>query len=257
MYPQFLQKYLVTAIPQNLNDIWECEPLRDLGAGPEAVSEFCPRQLGNLQLFTFRFWFGHVPSLVALLANVHHVGVINHFDSEFVGMFLSHLLCLVSSIKVFACKSALRTGHVSSDDEMGGAKIFADDHVLDRLTRSSHLHGIRQIRPTERIADPLLVRLLFLHDFVCFDACRAIDVTRLSGSACRVHKNDRIFNIMHGVNEQLKVCLVYRIPVLECNNLLSSRQRLSHLHGGPEALSPYTFETVHQTVQLAANIKRS
>merc|ERR1719450_421672 len=172
-------------------------------------------------------------------------------------MFLAHFLRLESSIKILAGHCALRPCHVTPDNEVRGAEIFPDDHVLDRFARPSHLHGVGKVCPTESIASPLLVKWLLLHDFISLDTSFAVDVSWLRRANSRVHEDDGILHIFFCVEQELEVRLVNRVAVLEGHNWLACWQGFAHLGWRLESVAhatPNIVETCHQAMNLSTHI---
>merc|ERR1719160_1758279 len=125
-------------------------------------------------------------------------------------MLLTHGLRIKWTIEVFAVLGTLCASHVASDDEVRSSKILPDDHVLNCLTRASHLHGVWEVGPTESITSPLLVERVLLQHLIGLDTSSPIDITWLRRSACRVHEDDGIRDILLSSNQELKVRLVHR-----------------------------------------------
>ena len=93
-----------------------------------------------------------------------------------------------------------RPCHVAADDEMRGSKVFSDDHMLDGFSRPGHFHGVGKVRPPEVVTCPLLVLGLLLQHFIRLDAGWPVDVARLGWSASGMHKDNRILNVLVGMN---------------------------------------------------------
>mmetsp|Transcript_68161 Transcript_68161/g.120314 ORF Transcript_68161/g.120314 Transcript_68161/m.120314 type:complete len:257 (-) Transcript_68161:1180-1950(-) len=148
-----------------------------------------------------------------------------HGDAQLGGELLSNLLCVVGTIEVFAVDGALGACHVTTDDEVSGSVVLADDHVLDSLARACHLHAVRQVGPSEHW---VLLLSLLAQGLVSADAHNTIDVAWLSGATGGVDKQHAILDILLGANQQLKVSPVDRVAVLESHHILALWQRGSH-----------------------------
>merc|ERR1719356_1299162 len=98
------------------------------------------------------------------------------------------------------------------------APKFPDDHVLDSLAWPSHFHGVRKVRPPERITGPLMIEWLLLHDFIGLDACFAVDISWLRWANGRVHEDDGILHVLFRIEQQFEVLLVNGVAVLESDH---------------------------------------
>mmetsp|Transcript_13463 Transcript_13463/g.25310 ORF Transcript_13463/g.25310 Transcript_13463/m.25310 type:complete len:510 (-) Transcript_13463:379-1908(-) len=144
-----------------------------------------------------------------------------HSHSKLAGELLASLLGVVGAIEVLAIDGALGAGHVAADDEVGGAVVLPDDHVLDRLPGTGHLHAVRKVGPPEH---RVVLLCLCCQGLVGLDPDQAIDVTGLSGSASGVHEEDGVLDVLLSAHEELEVCSVDRIAILESHHLLVFRQ---------------------------------
>mmetsp|Transcript_51488 Transcript_51488/g.137171 ORF Transcript_51488/g.137171 Transcript_51488/m.137171 type:complete len:596 (-) Transcript_51488:47-1834(-) len=111
---------------------------------------------------------------------------------------------------------------------MRGAVVLPDDHVLDRFPRPSHLHAVREVRPTEHW---VLLLCLRVQRLVRLDPNDAVDVSRLRRAAGRVHQEDGVLHVALGAHQQLEVCAVDRVPVLEGHDGLALGEHGAHLGG--------------------------
>eukprot|EP00420_Gonyaulax_spinifera_P001325 CAMPEP_0197944002 /NCGR_PEP_ID=MMETSP1439-20131203/125194_1 /TAXON_ID=66791 /ORGANISM="Gonyaulax spinifera, Strain CCMP409" /LENGTH=317 /DNA_ID=CAMNT_0043567257 /DNA_START=62 /DNA_END=1014 /DNA_ORIENTATION=+ len=213
---------LVPRLPQDVHHGPEREPLGDL-----------------LALFVFGIMLG---------PHVHHVLVVGHGDPELSRVLLAGLLRVVGPVEVVARDGALRARHVAADDEVRGAVVLTDDHVLDRLTRPCHLHAVREVRPPEH---GILLFSLLAERLVGRDADNAVDVARLGGATSGVHKENRVLDIALGALEELKVCTVDGVPVLEGHNLLALGQHLAHL---PRRLHRIAESRAREAMQPSSHI---
>mmetsp|Transcript_51781 Transcript_51781/g.120805 ORF Transcript_51781/g.120805 Transcript_51781/m.120805 type:complete len:510 (-) Transcript_51781:392-1921(-) len=157
-----------------------------------------------------------------------------HSHSKLAGELLASLLGVVGAIEVLAIDGALGSCHVTADDEVGGAVVLSNDHVLDGLAGSSHFHAVRQVGPSEH--GVLLLRLS-LQGLVGLDSNQAIDVARLRGAAGGVNQQDGVLHVLLSANQQLEVRSVDRVAVLEGDNLLVFWQSGSHLSRGLRGVS--------------------
>merc|ERR1711963_789698 len=135
---------LVPSLPQDVDHGLEGKPLWDVFTTAEPAAELCARELDDL--LPLLLGLGLL-DIALLLADVHHVLVVRDGHAELLRVLLARLLGVVSAVEVVARDGALRARHVAADDEVRGAVILADDHVLDRLAGAGHLHAVRKVRP--------------------------------------------------------------------------------------------------------------
>ena len=82
-----------------------------------------------------------------LLFGVDQVEGGHGLDTEGLGVLDGELLCVIGAVEVVSRERALAASHVSPDDEVRAAIVLPDDHVLDGLTRTRHVHGVGQVGP--------------------------------------------------------------------------------------------------------------
>mmetsp|Transcript_15081 Transcript_15081/g.42860 ORF Transcript_15081/g.42860 Transcript_15081/m.42860 type:complete len:293 (+) Transcript_15081:1208-2086(+) len=110
---------------------------------------------------------------------------------------------------------------------MRASVVLPDQHVLDRLPRTSHVHRVRQEGPL----DAIVVELLLEH-LVRMVSDDARDVVGLRGPTGRVHKHDAVFGHVRrvqGPDKELVVRPVDGVAALESHHIRLGRQHLSHL----------------------------
>mmetsp|Transcript_20888 Transcript_20888/g.49603 ORF Transcript_20888/g.49603 Transcript_20888/m.49603 type:complete len:623 (-) Transcript_20888:41-1909(-) len=171
-----------------------------------------------------------------------------HSHAELSGVLLARLLRIVSSVEVFSVNGALGASHVTSDDEMGGSVVLPNDHVLDCLTRTRHLHAVRQVGPSEHWVLLLGLRLQCL---IGLDSHQAVDVTRLGGATGGVHQQNGVLHVLLSTHQQLEVGTVDRVAILERDDLLVLRQCGTHLGRSLSGVSKLgQLEAVHPAADV-------
>merc|ERR1719191_914328 len=255
MVRTILQENLVATVAQSLHDRRECEPLRNFITGAQTLPKLCARQLLNLDSFALGLRLCGITSLVAfLLTHIDHVWIIHHCHVKICCMFFAHLLSFKSTIEVVAGQSALGARHVSTNDEVCGAKIFSNDHMLDSFSGACHLHRIWQISPPEGITSPLLIIRFLLHDLVGLDASRSINVARLCRTTSRVHKNNRILDILLCMHQQFEVGFMDGVTILESHDWLACRKSSPNICRSPETRTPDRIKALDKTVNTSSCI---
>mmetsp|Transcript_8393 Transcript_8393/g.35099 ORF Transcript_8393/g.35099 Transcript_8393/m.35099 type:complete len:460 (-) Transcript_8393:4-1383(-) len=213
-------------LPEHLDDRLEREPLRDVLAASQHLAE-----LGTGEFLDRKTLFlGDVGGDVALLVGVHDVERRHRLHAELGGVRLGEVLRVVRAVEVLAVDGGLRARHVSSDDEVRASVVLADDHVLDRLARAGHVHGVREVRPAN-----LGVVHLRRERLVGVVAHQAGDVVVLRGTHRGVHERDRALAHVVRVErarEELVVRAVNRVAALERHHVLALGEHVAHLRRG-------------------------
>ena len=120
-----------------LDDLRVGEPLGDLLAGLEAVTQLCTGNvhglctLGDLVLG---------PVLV-LAGEVNHLLELDHADANLLLVLGDEVLGIVGAVVVLAVLVLAGTGVVTADDEVCAAVVLADNGVPESLTRTTHAHS--------------------------------------------------------------------------------------------------------------------
>mmetsp|Transcript_9572 Transcript_9572/g.32041 ORF Transcript_9572/g.32041 Transcript_9572/m.32041 type:complete len:284 (+) Transcript_9572:254-1105(+) len=146
-------------------------------------------------------------------------------------MLLGEVLSIVRTVEVIASDRALGTGHVAADDEVSATEVLADHHVLDGLTRSSHVHRVGKVVPS----DPGVLGLL-RQAHVCLVANGSRDVVSLGGATGWMHEDNTFrtdFRSIESASEELVMSTMNGISALECNNILVIRKVGPNLSRSP------------------------
>jgi len=228
-------------ISEDLDDRLEGEPFGDVLSSSEHLSE-----LGSGQFLEIEVLFlGFVGGDVSLGFGVDKVQGRNGCDSELFTVGLGNVLGFVGTVVIISGDGGLGSGHVTSDDEMGASEILADHHVLDGLTGSGHVHGVRKVFPEHAV-----VLGFFLKDLVGLVSDDSRDIIGLGRSAGRVDEDDSVLSdegIVEGTGEKLVVSSVDRVTALEGDDVLVVREPGADLGGVLQGksrvgrLSPVTF----------------
>merc|ERR1719444_47257 len=142
----YLAECLVAGLSEDVHHRLEGEPLWDLLATAQPAAELRAGKLGDL----LALLLGLALLDVALLrTDIDHVLVVRHRHTQLRGVLLARLLRIVRTVEVVARDRALGPGHVTPNDEVRGTKVLPDDHVLNGLAWSGHLHAVRQVGPPE------------------------------------------------------------------------------------------------------------
>jgi hypothetical protein len=124
-------------LAQHADDLGVGEPLRDVGAGAQALAQLGAGDvegldaLGDLVLGLVLVGIGQVG---------HHLEG-HDLDAELVLVLLDGLLCVVGAVELLALGVLTGPGVVATDDEVCGTEVLADDGVPDGLAGTAHAHG--------------------------------------------------------------------------------------------------------------------
>jgi len=97
---------------------------------------------------------------------------------------------------------------------MCASEVLTDHHMLNSLTRTSHVHTVWKIFPSGAVVVSLLLK-----DLVGLVTNSSGDVVSLSRPAGGVHKDNASSTnerIIQGTSEKLVVSPVHRVSALEC-----------------------------------------
>ena len=164
-------------IPQDLDNTLEGKPLGDIFSSSKHLSELGSRQFSDFQVLGLGFFIGDV----SLLCGVDQVQTGNGGDTQFFRVSSGSVLRVKCTIVVLSSDTGLGSSHITSDNEMCAAKVLSDDHMLDRLTWSSHVHRVWQVFPE----DTWVGRFL-LQNFVSLVANGSWNIIGLAGESKKI-----------------------------------------------------------------------
>lgn len=120
------------ALPEDLDDLIVREPVGDRGTRLETPPELGARDVER------RDALGDLVDRLVLvrIRKVGHLLERDHLDADLVRVLLDEVLRVVRAVEVFAGAVLARSGVVAADDEMGGAKVAADDGLRRTTTIS-------------------------------------------------------------------------------------------------------------------------
>ena len=222
----FFSRQCLSVGSQDINDRLEGEPFRDVVSRSEHLAELGSGELLGAEVLVL----GVVGGDVSLLLGVDKVERRDRGDTELVSVLLGNVLGLVGTVVVLSGDGRLGASHVTSNDEMCASKVLTDDHVLDGLTRSGHVHGVRKVLPLDtRVGGFLLENLVGLVTDI------SGNVIGLGRSAGGVNKDNTVLTdkrIIQSTGEKLVVSTVDGVTALEGNDVNSLGKTLTNLSGG-------------------------
>ena len=156
--------------PQDFDNALEGKPFRNVLSSSEHLSELGSRQLLDCQVLRLGFVGGDV----SLFLSVDQVQGRNGGDTQLLGVGLCGVLGIVGTVVVLSGDGRLGSGHITSNDEVCATEVLSDNHVLDGLTGSGHVHGVRKVFP-----EYTGVGSLFLQDLVSLVSNSSGDIVGL------------------------------------------------------------------------------
>mmetsp|Transcript_14519 Transcript_14519/g.17600 ORF Transcript_14519/g.17600 Transcript_14519/m.17600 type:complete len:271 (+) Transcript_14519:196-1008(+) len=210
-------------LTKHLDHGLEGKPLRDILTTTKGLAELGSRErlLGQVLLIC------HISSDVSLLLSVAEIQRWHDLHTKLLAVLGGQILSIVCTIEVLTVKRALGSSHVTANDEVGATVVLANDHVLDSLTGTCHVHAVWQVCPGN-----LRIGGLLLQDHVGLVSHVTRDVITLSWSAGWVHQDGGTwFDIgsVKSTGEQLVVSPVDRVTALEGDHVLVSWELFANL----------------------------
>lgn len=197
-------------LSQHLDHLGVREPLGNLLAGPQAVSQLGTGNVhgaGALGDLVGR----HV--LVAVW-DVNHLLELDHLDAELLAVLLHEDLRIIRAVVVLAVLVLAGAGVVTADDEVRGAVVLADDGVPQSLTGTAHSHGQRQQGESSHA-----VGVSGQQSAVDADAGEVVDIARLGQADNGVDEHVGLLRTS-SPDRQLTVSAVHGVSGLEGDDLL-------------------------------------
>lgn len=193
---------------ENLDDLGVREPFGNVATGAEALAEFSSGDVEGL---------GSRGDLVdgLVLVGVGQVGdllELDDLDTELVLVLLDGVLGVVGTVELDTGRVLAGTGVISSDDEVSGTVILADDGVPDGLTGTTHAHGEGQ-----KTEDGHSVGVTGEEGLVDTDTGEVVDVTGLGETDDGVDQDIGLAGT-GGANGQFTVSTVHGVSGLESDN---------------------------------------
>jgi hypothetical protein len=133
-------------------------------------------------------------------------------DSELGLVLLDSVLGIVGAVEILALGVGTRTGVVTTDNEVGGTMILADDGVPDGLTGTTHAHG-----QTEETQDGHAVGVAGKESLIGADTGEVVNVTGLGETDDGVNQDIGLAGTSRA-DSQLTVSTVHRVTSLESDD---------------------------------------
>lgn len=196
-------------LAEDLDDLGVREPLGDLTTASESGAQLGTGDVGGADVLGDSV-DGSV--LVAVGEVGHHLEG-NDLDTELIPVLLDGVLGVVGAVEVDTLAVLAGAGVVTSDNEVGGTMVLADDGVPDGLTGTTHSHG--QWQETQ---DGHAVGVSWQKRLVDTDSGEVVDVTRLGQTDDGVDQDIGVVRAS-GADSELTVGAVHGVSGLEGDNL--------------------------------------
>mmetsp|Transcript_25471 Transcript_25471/g.53020 ORF Transcript_25471/g.53020 Transcript_25471/m.53020 type:complete len:275 (-) Transcript_25471:91-915(-) len=200
-------------VTQHFDHRFEGKPFGDIISSTQHLTELGSGQfLGVQSLF-----LGVIGRGVSLFFRVDQVKRWHGGDTQLFRHFLGKVLGVVGTIEIFARDTGFGSGHVTSNNEMCASKVLSDNHVLNGLTGSGHVHGIRQVLPLDT-----RVGGFFLEHFVSLVTNFTRDIISLSRTASGVDQDNTTFSnqrIIEGAGKEFVMGAMDGVTALKGHNI--------------------------------------
>ena len=200
-------------LPKDVHDALEGKPFWNVVASPQHLAELGSTQVELGELLFISDISSHIP----LLLSVGNVEGGDGLHTQLGCVLGCELLSIIGSVKVLARDRRLASSHIAPDDEVSTAVVLPDNHMLDGLTRASHMHRVGEVSPSK-----LGVGNLVLEHLVGLVADCAGDIVILRWAAGRVDEADSILadiGSVEGADEELVVSPVDGVAALESEDV--------------------------------------
>jgi len=194
---------------KNTHNLGIREPFRDFAAIAKTTSKLGTRDIegtdtsGDLVLRAV---------LVGIWKIGHHLKG-DDFDSKLILVFLNSVLSVIWTIKLLALAVLAWSSVVTANNEVGSAKILADNSMPDGLAWPTHSHS-----KGEKTQDGHSVGVAGEKSFVNANSGEVVDISRLCETDDWVDENICLTST-RGTNRQLAMSSVHWVSSLECDNL--------------------------------------
>lgn len=211
-------------LAKNLDNLGVGEPLGDVLAGSETVSELSTGDVEGT---------GTLRDLVdgevlIRVGQVDHGLELDHLDTKLLLVLLDENLSIIRTVVVLALLVLTGTGVVTANDEVGSTVVLADDSVPESLTGTTHSHGEGQ-----KSEGGHTVGVTGQESLVDTDTGEVVDVTGLGKTNDGLDEDVGLLGA-GSADRQLTVSTVHGVSGLESDDLLPAElvEVSAELRGG-------------------------
>jgi hypothetical protein len=197
-------------LTKNLDDLGVGEPLGDLLAGSETVSELSTGDVESA---------GTLGDLVdgevlVGVGEVDHSLELDHLDAKLLLVLLDEDLSIIRAVVVLALLVLSGTGVVTTNDEVGSTVVLSDNGVPESLTGTTHSHSEGQKSESSHA-----VGVSGQKSLVDTDTGEVVNVTGLGKTDDGLDQDVGLLGA-GGADRQLTVSSVHGVSGLESDDLL-------------------------------------
>lgn len=197
-------------LAKNLDNLGIGEPLGDLLAGSETVSELSAGDVKGA---------GALGDLVdgevlVRIGEVDHGLELDHLDTKLLLVLLDEDLSIIRTVVVLALLVLTGTGVVTANDEVGSTVVLSDNGVPEGLAGTTHSHGEGQKSESSHA-----VGVSGQESLVDTDTGEVVNVTGLGETNDGLDQNVGLLRA-GGADRQLTMSSVHGVSGLESDDLL-------------------------------------
>lgn len=196
-------------LAEDLDNLGVREPLGDLTTASESGAQLGTRDVGSADILGD----GVNGSVLVRVGQVSHHLERDDLNAKLVSVLLDGILSIVGAVEVDTLAVLAGTGVVTSNNEVGGTVVLADNGVPDGLTGTTHSHG--QWQETQ---DGHAVGVSWQKCLVDTDSGEVVDVARLGKTDNGVDQDIGVVGAS-GADSQLTVSAVHGVSGLESDDL--------------------------------------
>lgn len=234
-------------LAKNLDDLGVGEPLGDLLAGSETVSELSTGDVEGASAL------GDLVDGEVLVGvgEVDHGLELDHLDTKLLLVLLDEDLSIIRTVVVLALLVLTRTGVVTANDEVGSTVVLSDNGVPESLTGTTHSHGKGQ-----KSEGSHAVGVSGQESLVDTDTGEVVNVTGLGETDDGLDQDVGLLGA-GGADRQLTVSSVHGVSGLESDDLLPAElvEVSAELRGSESEVEEIVVLETVNSLKLTTNVE--
>lgn len=234
-------------LAKNLDNLGIGEPLGDLLAGSETVSELSAGDVKGA---------GALGDLVdgevlVRIGEVDHGLELDHLDTKLLLVLLDEDLSIIRTVVVLALLILTGTGVVTANDEVGSTVVLSDNGVPEGLAGTTHSHGEGQKSESSHA-----VGVSGQESLVDTDTGEVVNVTGLGETNDGLDQNVGLLRA-GGADRQLTMSSVHGVSGLESDDLLPAElvEVSAELRGSESEVEEIVVLETVDSLKLTTNVE--
>lgn len=234
-------------LAKNLDNLGIGEPLGDLLAGSETVSELSAGDVKGA---------GALGDLVdgevlVRIGEVDHGLELDHLDTKLLLVLLDEDLSIIRTVVVLALLVLTGTGVVTANDEVGSTVVLSDNGVPEGLAGTTHSHGEGQKSESSHA-----VGVSGQESLVDTDTGEVVNVTGLGETNDGLDQNVGLLRA-GGADRQLTMSSVHGVSGLESDDLLPAElvEVSAELRGSESEVEEIVVLETVDSLKLTTNVE--